>query len=213
MSQPLRSAYICIVIAVQEASAAASSSSGAGPTSRPPMSSGSSATSRWSRTRTSCSYLPLRMAIARMTSRLPRIQRVEEQAGQDLGEEVRRLRRHDLAGRCDVADALHRGSPHEEAGLHLAVEDAPAGLLGRARVVQAPEVGDVVLAHAEGAREHERLEDRRVEVAVGLRAPRQGGVDDGLVLQPEAQGAPVAGVQVPELDGLAGACGLRLQVL
>src|SRR4051794_22030255 len=164
MSQPLRSAYICIVIAVQEASAAASSSSGAGPRSLPPMSSGSSATSRWSRTRISCSYLPLRMAIARMPRSLPLIERVEEQAGQDLREEERGLRGHHLARRRDVADALHRRRPHEEAGLHVAVEDAPARLLGRARVVEPVEVRDVVLAHAQGAREHERLEHGRVEV-------------------------------------------------
>ena len=47
MSQPLRWAYISIVIAVQEASAAASSSCGLGPRSSPPASSGSSAVSVW----------------------------------------------------------------------------------------------------------------------------------------------------------------------
>ena len=43
MSQPLRRAYISIVIAVQEASEAASSSCGLGPQSSPPWSFGSSA--------------------------------------------------------------------------------------------------------------------------------------------------------------------------
>src|SRR3954454_21811178 len=108
MSQPLRSAYISMVIAVQEASDAARSSSGLGPTSRPPMSSGSSDTSRCSRTRTSCSYFPLRVAMARMGSNLPLIQRMEDESARHLGEEVRRLGRHHLAGGGDVADALHR---------------------------------------------------------------------------------------------------------
>src|SRR3954464_10911486 len=99
MSQPLRSAYVCIVIAVQEASDAASSSSGLGPMSLPPMSSGSSATSRRSPTRTSASHLPLRMAMARMGAMtLLLVQSVEEQAREDLREEVRGLRRHHLAG-------------------------------------------------------------------------------------------------------------------
>ena len=47
MSQPLRSAYISIVIAVQEASAAASRRVGEGPASVPPSSTGSSTTSVW----------------------------------------------------------------------------------------------------------------------------------------------------------------------
>ena len=51
--QPLRLAYISIVIAVQEASEAASSSCGLGPMSSPPMSSGSSAVMRCLRTLTS----------------------------------------------------------------------------------------------------------------------------------------------------------------
>src|SRR3954454_20907233 len=108
MTQPLRSAYISIVIAVQEASEAASSSSGLGPMSLPPMSSGSSATRRCSRTRTSCSKLALRIAIARMGAiRLLLVQGVEEQAGEHLREEVGRLRGHDLAGRRDVPDPAH----------------------------------------------------------------------------------------------------------
>ena len=45
MSQPLRWAYISIVMAVQEARLAASSSCGLGPASSPPRSSGSSAVS------------------------------------------------------------------------------------------------------------------------------------------------------------------------
>ncbi len=45
-SQPLRLAYISIVIALQEARLAASSSSGLGPASVPPWSAGSSATRR-----------------------------------------------------------------------------------------------------------------------------------------------------------------------
>ena len=54
MFQPLRLAYISIVIAVQEASDAASSSCGLGPMSSPPESSGSSAVSRCWRTFRSC---------------------------------------------------------------------------------------------------------------------------------------------------------------
>src|SRR6478736_4016858 len=134
MSQPLRSAYISIVMAVQEASEAASSSSGLGPVSWPPMSSGSSATRRCSRTRSSCSYLPLRIAMARIgATMLLLVQRVEEQAGKHLRIEERGLRGHDLARRGDVADPLDRGSAHEEPGLHVAGEDALARLVGRAR--------------------------------------------------------------------------------
>src|SRR5687768_8611234 len=136
MSQPLRSAYICIVIAVQDASDAASSSSGLGPRSLPPMSSGSSAVSRWSRMRTSCSYLPLRMAIARMRPTLLLVERVEHQARRDLREEVGGLRRHDLARRRDLPDELDRDGAHEEAGLHLAVLDLGQRLRRVARVVE-----------------------------------------------------------------------------
>src|SRR5947207_2434836 len=48
--QPLRLAYISIVIAVHEASEAASSSCGLGPRSSPPWSAGSSAVNAWVRT-------------------------------------------------------------------------------------------------------------------------------------------------------------------
>ena len=54
LDQPLRSAYISSVIAVQEAREAASSSWGLGAVSSPPVSIGSSALTWWSRTRTSC---------------------------------------------------------------------------------------------------------------------------------------------------------------
>src|SRR5206468_12207588 len=103
MSQPLRFAYISIVIAVHEARLAASSSCGLGPLSSPPVSSGSSAVMWCSRTSTSCWKVPpLRRAIALMTSTL--LQWVEHEAGRDLRVEEGGLRRHRLARRGDLPD-------------------------------------------------------------------------------------------------------------
>src|SRR5215208_7215539 len=95
--QPLRLAYISIVIAVHEASEAASSSCGLGPLSSPPELRGSSAVSVCVRTLTSWRRFSSWRAVARMPMMLGRRERVEEQAREDLGEEVGRLGRHDLA--------------------------------------------------------------------------------------------------------------------
>ena len=65
MSQPLRLAYISIVIAVHDARLAASSSCGLGPSSSPPCSGGSSAVSWWWRMSIRCvNVLVLRRAVA-----------------------------------------------------------------------------------------------------------------------------------------------------
>src|SRR5215207_6623939 len=100
--QPLRVAYISIVIAVHEASEAASSSCGLGPSSSPPSSTGSSAVSWCLRILTSWRNFSAWRAEARMVAMLgPRVERVEHQAREDFREEVRRLGRHDLAGGRD----------------------------------------------------------------------------------------------------------------
>src|SRR3954453_7108921 len=94
--QPLRLAYISIVIAVHDASEAASSSCGLGPSSWPPWSSGSSAVSRWLRTSTSWVNFARWRATAFMALTLG--EGVEEHPREHLGEEVRRLRGHVHAG-------------------------------------------------------------------------------------------------------------------
>src|SRR4051794_7492935 len=134
MFQPLRLAYISIVIAVQDASEAASSSCGLGPWSSPPVPSGSSAVRRGWRTLRSCVKFSRWRATALMPESLG--ERVEQLARQHLGEEVGRLRGHVHAGGCDVADVLDGGRAHEERGLGLAGLDAGAGLLGVTRVVE-----------------------------------------------------------------------------
>src|SRR5215210_7832486 len=141
--QPLRLAYISIVIAVQEASEAASSSCGLGPWSEPPSSSGSSAVSRCLRTLTSCVNFSRCRATALIALTLG--QRVEQHPREDLGEEVRRLRRHVDPRGGDVADAVDGRRAHEERRLDLAGLDAGARLLRVARVVEPLEVRDVVL--------------------------------------------------------------------
>src|ERR671932_452724 len=96
MSQPLRFAYISIVIAVPDARLAASSSCGLGAVSSPPFASGSSAWISCSRISMSCWNLPpFRRAVALMASTL--LQGVEDEAGGDLRVEEGRLRRHRLA--------------------------------------------------------------------------------------------------------------------
>src|SRR3954453_20495310 len=153
--QPLRLAYISIVIAVQEASEAASSSCGLGPSSSPPWSSGSSAV-RWClRTLTSWVNFSRWRATAFMALTLG--EGIEEHPREDLGEEVGGLRGHVDAGRRDVANPVDRRRAHEQRGLRRSRLDAGACLLRVAGVVEALEVGDVVLGHAEGALEQERL--------------------------------------------------------
>src|SRR4051812_47559302 len=108
MSQPLRLAYISIVMAVHEARLPASSSWGLGALSSPPFSSGSSAWTSCLRISMSCWNLPpLRRAVALMAATL--LQGVEDEAGRDLGVEEGRLGRHRLAGRGHLPDLLDRG--------------------------------------------------------------------------------------------------------
>src|SRR3954454_5987655 len=104
--QPLRLAYISIVIAVHEASEAASSSCGLGPSSWPPWSSGSSAVRRCLRTLTSWVSFSRCRATAFMPLTLG--EGVEEHPREHLGEEVRGLRGHVDPGRRDIADPVHR---------------------------------------------------------------------------------------------------------
>src|SRR3954454_4346509 len=102
--QPLRLAYISIVIAVQEASEAASSSCGLGPSSWPPWSSGSSAV-RWC-LRTLSSWVNLSRWRATAFMPLTLGQRVDGHPREHLGEEVGGFRGHVDPGRRHVADAV-----------------------------------------------------------------------------------------------------------
>src|SRR3954463_11138040 len=136
-------------MAVQDASEAASSSCGLGPSSSPPWSSGSSAVSWCLRTLTSWVNFSRCRATARMPLTLGK--RVEEHPREHLGEEVRGLGGHVDARGGDVADAVDRRRAHEQRRLDLARLDEGARLLRVARVVEAVEVGDVLLRHAERA--------------------------------------------------------------
>src|SRR5919205_570787 len=148
MSQPLRPAYISIVIAVHDARLAASSSCGLGPVSSPPFASGSSATTWCSRISRSCWKVPpLRRAIALMPPTL--LQWVEEQAGRDLRVEEGRLGRHRLARRRDRPDLLDRRGPEQERGVGAAGLDRGDRLVGALGVRDAGLARDVVLGHAE----------------------------------------------------------------
>src|SRR2546423_6266996 len=115
MSQPLRLAYISIVIAVHDARLAARSSWGLGPLSSPPFSSGSSAATWCVRISTSCLKLPpSRRAIALMPPTL--LEWIEQPAGRDLGVEEGRLRRHRLARLRDGLDGFDRRGAGQERG-------------------------------------------------------------------------------------------------
>src|SRR5215212_7857103 len=86
------------------------------------------------------------VADARMVAMLGTVsQRVEEEAGEDLGEEVRRLGRHHLARGRDRPDEVDGRGAHEESRLDVARAHAVARLGGGARVVEPAEVRDVVL--------------------------------------------------------------------
>src|SRR4051812_3051874 len=172
--QPLRLAYISIVIAVHDASEAASSSCGLGPSSWPPWSSGSSAVSRCLPTSMSWVNLSRWRALARMAVTLG--ERVEKHPREPPWGETGGLLGHVHPCRGDGADAVHRSRAHEQRSLDLAGLDAGARLVRVARVVEAVEVGDVVLGHAEGALEQQRLHHRGVEPAVGLGHAGQRGV-------------------------------------
>src|SRR5437899_11047029 len=125
VSQPWRLAYISIVTAVHDARLAASSSWGLGPSSVPPCSFGSSAVMWCSRISTSClKSSPSRRAIALILRTL--LQRVEDEAGRDLREEVGGLRRHRLARRGHLPHLLDGCAAHEEGGLVAARLDGVA---------------------------------------------------------------------------------------
>src|SRR3954447_12459441 len=114
-SQPLRVAYISMVIAVHEARLAASSSCGLGAASSPPFSSGSSAWISWLRISMSCWNLPpLRRAFTLMAPTL--LQGIEDEAGRDLRVEEGGLRRHRLARRRHLLDLLDWSGAQQEGG-------------------------------------------------------------------------------------------------
>ena len=126
MSQPLRLAYISIVIAVHDARLAASSSCGLGPSSSPAevrrlvgrqlmvadvdlvgkaMLRAMCGCPHW---RSSDVDVPIRSDRSAVSARYSR-ERIEHQTRGDLREEVRRLRRHALAGGGDRLDAASIG--------------------------------------------------------------------------------------------------------
>src|SRR3954447_12237177 len=139
MSQPLRFAYISIVIAVHEASDTASISCGLGPSSVPPLSSGSSTVSSCLRTETEClrPSLSTRCAFAFMICLQLSIQRVEHEPRRDLRIEEGRLRRHRLARLRHRAHLLDGSGTHEEGGVGTARLDGIARLCEVARVAKA----------------------------------------------------------------------------
>src|SRR6266480_5088585 len=146
MSQPLRFAYISMVIAVQKAKLAARSSWGLGPVSSPPFSSGSSAVIMWARIATSCLNVPLsRRALALIPSTL--LEWVEQQARRDLRVEEGRLGRHRLPGLGHLAHLLNRRGAQQERGIGTARLDR-LDRVDRALGVGHPVLPcDVVLGH------------------------------------------------------------------
>src|SRR5436853_4719041 len=162
MFQPLRFAYISIVIAVQEARLAASSSWGLGPVSSPPLSSGSSAVIVWVRIATSCLKVPFsRWALALMPSTL--LEWVEQQACWDLWVEEGRLRRHRFASLRHLAHLVHRRRAKKERRICTTRLHRP-DRVGRALGVAHPVLpGDVVLGHPKRLLEDQPLEQSRVE--------------------------------------------------
>src|SRR5436853_834286 len=165
MSQPLRFAYISIVIAVHEARLAASSSWGLGPVSSPPFSSGSSAVIVWVRIATSCLKVPLsRLALALMASTL--LERVEQQARWHLWVEEGRLRRHRFAGLRHLAHLIHRRRAQKERGIGTARLHRLDRVSRALRVADPVLPGDVVLGHPECLLQDQPLEQGRVKAPV-----------------------------------------------
>jgi hypothetical protein len=107
-------------------------------------------------------------------------QGIEEQAGRDLREEVRRLRGHALAGRGDLADLRDRRRPQQERDVERAGRHELDGLPGVAGVAEVVEVRDVVVGEAERALEQQLLEDRGVQAGErALEAADRLGVAQG----------------------------------
>ena len=98
----------------------------------------------------------------------------------------------DSTGVRDLLDVRDRRGAHVEAGVGAALVDRRTGVGVVLRVAEAVQVGDVVLGHAEGARQDQRLEHRGVELPVGLRLAGQGGVHDRRVRQGQRWGTPPA---------------------
>src|SRR5690242_988092 len=86
-------------------------------------------------------------------------QRVEDDPGEELGEEERRLRRHRLPGGGDLANLRDRRRPEDERAVVLARADKAPGLVEPLRVPQPALAFDVVVAHPERRLEDELLED------------------------------------------------------
>ena len=98
----------------------------------------------------------------------------------------------DLGGMFTPAAAISRTcstgvDAQEEGGVVLAREHELERLVVGARVAEAVEVGDVVLAEAERPLEDQRLEHGGVEAAVGLGHAAQRLVGDRLVLERQAE--------------------------
>ena len=94
----------------------------------------------------------------------------------------------------DVADLVDGDRAKDEGDVVGAVFEQGEGVVDALRVVDAAPGGDVVFAHPGDTLEHQRLEDRRVEAAVGLGLALEEAVELGGVLQPQAEGLLVVGV-------------------
>src|SRR5438105_184614 len=130
MSQPLRSAYISIVIAVHAARLAAKSSCGLGPWSAPPRSSGSSAVSVWWRTSTgwvNSAGPEAGVAVRRVNDRVRAREGLELEVRADRpGERVPVVDANEAVGREDRKPRiLKRDQAHE----HVAVRAFAAHLV------------------------------------------------------------------------------------
>src|SRR6188474_1129397 len=93
----------------------------------------------------------------------PLVQGVEDDPGQKLREEERRLRRHRLTGRRHLAYLRYGRRPQQERGVAIALADRAPRLLDSLRVSQTPPCLDVVVAHPEGPLQDQLLQDRGIE--------------------------------------------------
>src|SRR5215208_580383 len=139
-SQPLRAAYISIVMAVQAASAAATVRVGEGPSLAPPATSGSSMTSRWPPWISTSCVNPWRRRAVALTIVGTRVATLEQLGVVHVGEA--RHREHEVRGSVEVAhhrlggelSLLHQrhhtalGSADDRPGdIELSRERRPAG--------------------------------------------------------------------------------------
>src|SRR3954447_20177409 len=83
--------------------------------------------------------------------------RIEDDAGEELREEVGGLRRHRLARGGDLADLVDRGGAEQEGRLVIAGLESRQGLVDAWRVSDAALGGDVIRAHPKDSLEHHLL--------------------------------------------------------